>query len=285
MTDEPDAPHADPDAEAVRRLLADARHTGPMPDDVADRMDAVLADLAGSPVGPEEPGGAPTPATVVSLTSQRRHRAAGMLVAAAAIVVGGVVVAQHLPGSSSQSNPPAPTAARRTLWTQRAAGRRVRPDAPQANRGDLTAGAAQIRGGRLLVRPQHFTADALAGRRVLESRTPPSAYEALSQVRVVLWRPPAPAASASARRTRALRPSWSSMLPGAPLRSSTCTCAGPATRSARPPSRARRPPGAAASQRESRSPTICCSQWSRSLAGGPTEPPSGTQEHPCRSPP
>ena len=180
MTDEPEALHPQPDADAVRRLLADARHTGPMPDEVIDRMDAVLADLAGSPVGPEEPGGAPTPATVVSLTSQRRHRAAGMLVAAAAIVVGGVVVAQHLPGSSSQSNPSAASRAEdRSLSS--AGGRRVRPDAPQANRGDLTAGAAQIRGGRLLVRPQHFTADALAGRRVLESRTPPSAYELLSR--------------------------------------------------------------------------------------------------------
>ena len=40
-------PHDDltPEEEQVRRLLADARHTEPMPDDVAARLDEVLADL------------------------------------------------------------------------------------------------------------------------------------------------------------------------------------------------------------------------------------------------
>ena len=32
--------------ERVRRLLADARHTEPMPDEVVARLDGVLADLA-----------------------------------------------------------------------------------------------------------------------------------------------------------------------------------------------------------------------------------------------
>ena len=180
MTDEPDALHADPDAEAVRRLLADARHTGPMPDDVADRMDAVLADLADSPVGSEEPPVAPADPVVVSLAAQRRHRAAGMLVAAAAIVVGGVVVAQHLPGSSSQSNPSAASRAE-DKSADSASGQRLAPQAPQANGLDQSAGAAKIRDGRLLVRPQHFTVDALAGRRVLQRKAPLSAYASLSR--------------------------------------------------------------------------------------------------------
>ena len=67
MTDEPDDLPADPDTEAVRRLLADARHTGPMPDDVADRMDAVLTDLAAGPV--ESPTPVPAPADAIGLTA------------------------------------------------------------------------------------------------------------------------------------------------------------------------------------------------------------------------
>jgi hypothetical protein len=35
-----------PEQEEVRRLLADARHVDPMPDDVVDRLDQVLAGLA-----------------------------------------------------------------------------------------------------------------------------------------------------------------------------------------------------------------------------------------------
>ena len=179
MTDEPDAIHADPEAEAVRRLLADARHTGPMPGDVADRMDAVLADLATSPVESEEPAGPPGDPVVVSLAAQRRRRAAGMLVAAAAIVVGGVVVAQHLPGSSTQSSPSAASRAEDNSLGS-TGGQRIRPQAPGADSQDLKGTAARIQRGRLLVRPQHFTADALAARRVLDRKTPRSAFALLS---------------------------------------------------------------------------------------------------------
>lgn len=80
MTDEQD--------EQVRRLLAEARHDEPMPDDVAARMDAVLADLAAEPA---------RSATVVQLAARRR-RATRMLVAAAAVVVLGVGVGQAYRG-------------------------------------------------------------------------------------------------------------------------------------------------------------------------------------------
>ncbi len=181
MTDEPDALHPQPDADAVRRLLADARHTGPMPDDVVDRMDAVLADLAGQsgrargarrrshPCDrrlPRRPASSPRGRDA---RCRSRHR-------------GGWRRRRPAPARLQQPVEPLGREPRGgPLGSSSAGGRRVRPDAPQANRGDLTAGAAQIRGGRLLVRPQHFTADALAGRRVLESRTPPSAYELLSR--------------------------------------------------------------------------------------------------------
>lgn len=66
----------------VRRLLAEARHTDPLPPDVADRMDGVLADLrADRPVRP----------AVSDLAAARRRRRVGtLLVAAAVVVVAGV---------------------------------------------------------------------------------------------------------------------------------------------------------------------------------------------------
>jgi hypothetical protein len=87
--DQPDQPGPTPDQEAeVRRLLAGARHTEPVPAEVADRLDRVLADLG------TEQG---RPAGVVRL-AERRRRVATLLVAAAAVVVGGVVGGQVLGG-------------------------------------------------------------------------------------------------------------------------------------------------------------------------------------------
>jgi len=92
MTDqhEPD-PTRDltPDEEAhVRRLLADARHTDPMPGDVVARLDRVIAGLA------EEPA---REATVVRL-ADRRRRVTRLLVAAAAVVVVGFGGSQVIGG-------------------------------------------------------------------------------------------------------------------------------------------------------------------------------------------
>lgn len=69
--------------EYVRRLLADARHDEPMPADVVDRLDEVLAGLAG-------------PAPVVrDLAAERRRRTAVRLLgAAAAVVVVGIGIGQ-----------------------------------------------------------------------------------------------------------------------------------------------------------------------------------------------
>ena len=48
MTDQPlgDEALTPAQEERVRRLLADARHTAPMPAEVADRLDAVVRELA-----------------------------------------------------------------------------------------------------------------------------------------------------------------------------------------------------------------------------------------------
>lgn len=101
-----DQPH--PDDERVSRLLADARHTEPLPPEVAARLDRTLEGLAEerrTPVGSVAP--------VVDLAARRRRRLATGLVAAAAVVALGVSLPQIDlgGGSDSQSAGSADTAA------------------------------------------------------------------------------------------------------------------------------------------------------------------------------
>lgn len=84
MTEPRPEPRLDPEQdEYVRRLLADARHDEPMPADVVDRLDDVLAGLTG-------------PAPVVrDLAAERRRRTVVRLLgAAAAVVVVGIGLGQ-----------------------------------------------------------------------------------------------------------------------------------------------------------------------------------------------
>jgi hypothetical protein len=80
------------ETERVRRLLAEARHTEPMPAEVADRIDRALSDLADEPA----------PAPVVRL-AERRRNAGRLLLAAAAVVVGGVAVGQVVGGGQENA--------------------------------------------------------------------------------------------------------------------------------------------------------------------------------------
>lgn len=76
--------------EAVRRLLADARHDEPAPAEVVARLDDVLADLTA-----ERRRAAP----VVELgAARRRRRAASLVLAAAAVVAVGVGLDQVMSG-------------------------------------------------------------------------------------------------------------------------------------------------------------------------------------------
>jgi hypothetical protein len=91
MSDQPsDLPELTPEQEsAVRRLLAEARHDEPIPTDVADRLDTVLAGLTR-----DEPG-APGVAPVIDLAARRRRRnAAAVLAGAAAVIVAGFGIGQ-----------------------------------------------------------------------------------------------------------------------------------------------------------------------------------------------
>ncbi len=99
-----------PEHDAVRRLLADARHDGPPPPDVVDRLDETLAslvaersggltsddtadDTAGDTAGHDDR----SPGRLVDLGSRRRRVASIGLLAAASVVVAGVALGQALP--------------------------------------------------------------------------------------------------------------------------------------------------------------------------------------------
>jgi len=98
MSDERDLT---PEQEArVARLLADARHDEPIPDEVAARLDRVLAGLSSEHVpGPDEQYPA-----VVDLAARRRRRAAGLLVAAAAVIVAAVGIGQVVGGDDGATD-------------------------------------------------------------------------------------------------------------------------------------------------------------------------------------
>jgi hypothetical protein len=102
MTDDPkniDRILTSTEEEAVRRQLAAARHTEPMPAEVAGRLDDVLAGLQAERAKDAE---APE-SNVVPLASRRRHRIAQGIVAAAAVVAVGVGVTQVLGNMSGGS--------------------------------------------------------------------------------------------------------------------------------------------------------------------------------------
>ena len=138
-----------PEQEEVRRLLADARHAGPMPDDVVDRLDQVLAGLATE--SGDDRVAAPA-ASVVSLASRRRHRVKTALVAAAAVVAVGIGLGQVIGdgvggGGSADSSAASSTQDRGSRADRKAAGL------------DARAQEYLVVTEPLPVRPEHFSSD------------------------------------------------------------------------------------------------------------------------------
>ena len=96
--------HLTPDQDdAVRALLAAARHTEPTPPDVVARLDDELASLTAERREVRAP--------VVTLASRRRRTAASLVLAAAAVVVVGVGIGQVLPSTDSANDASAGSAA------------------------------------------------------------------------------------------------------------------------------------------------------------------------------
>lgn len=150
--------------ERVRRLLVDARHTEPMPQDVAARLDRVLADLArGEEVAP-----------VTSLAARRRRRAATMLVAAAAVVVVGIGLGQVLgTGSGSDSSadrsvPAAQDAPGGSQAESSGAGGGADSLAPSDGEGQAAKAPEFALREPVQVRPRHFARDAREVQRTLD---------------------------------------------------------------------------------------------------------------------
>jgi hypothetical protein len=141
-----------PRQEEVRRLLADARHTGPMPADLAGRLDQVLAGLA-TGAGDDRATHPATP--VVSLASRRRRRATIALAAAAAVVAVGVglgqVVGNGLGGGESADSSAAGSAQDGRASTDRGV-------APERAGGEERSRGYLVR-EPLTVSPQHFSSD------------------------------------------------------------------------------------------------------------------------------
>lgn len=138
----------------VRRLLAGARHDEPMPEDVATRLERVLAQLAaGDP--PLDPG------TVVELASRRRRRAASLLIAAAVVVAVGIGLGQVVgPGetgadtaSSDTTSGEVPEAADRDADAQAAS------PADSSLAGGSIFDLSLARYGPIKIRSEHFATD------------------------------------------------------------------------------------------------------------------------------
>lgn len=99
MSEPTDSPLSPEQESAVRRELAAARHRGPVPDDVAARLDDVLASLS------RERAGEPAAAPVTDVATRRRRRdATRLLLAAAAVVVAGVGIGQVISGGGSDDS-------------------------------------------------------------------------------------------------------------------------------------------------------------------------------------
>ena len=97
MTESADSSGLTPEQDAVRRLLADARHDGPTPPEVVARLDDTLAALRAE--GSRDVRTAP----VVDLAARRRRLVGAGVLAAAAVVVAGVALGQALPRGGSDS--------------------------------------------------------------------------------------------------------------------------------------------------------------------------------------
>lgn len=137
MSDSPTSRELSPaQTEAVRRMLADARHTEPIPADVARRLDSTLAKMASARV-PGEPDSstdsendALPAAPVVDLASRRRRRAASLLVAAAAVVALGVSLPQVLPSGGNDAATSAQDSGGDTLEDSTSGGQDARSSTP-----------------------------------------------------------------------------------------------------------------------------------------------------------
>lgn len=138
--------------EAVRRRLAAARYTEPLPDAVAERLDRVLVGLA------EERTPAVMIGPVTHLAAHRRRRAAQLLVAAAAVVVAGFGIGQLVGGQGGAGEESAGSSDTALQRGVDAFGKSDTPAPNEANVPSASDGALDL-SGLPVIRPDHFRFD------------------------------------------------------------------------------------------------------------------------------
>ena len=154
--------------ERIRRLLADARHTEPMPEAVVARLDRVLAGLSDDRTERAERA---DHAEVVDLMARRRRTVGQLLVAAAAVVAVGFGITQVLPDLGGGSGGDAQEATAGGAAADSADGgdqgsRLVSPEsAPEAPSDGATSGASK---STFRIRSDEFGPDVRRARNQLE---------------------------------------------------------------------------------------------------------------------
>jgi hypothetical protein len=155
--------------ERIRRLLADARHTVPMPEAVVARLVRVLAGLSDDRTERAERADR---AEVVDLMARRRRTVGQLLVAAAAVVAVGFGITQVLPdlggssGGDAQETTAGGAAADSAEGGDGEANRLASPEsAPEAPSDDATSGAAK---STFRIRSDEFGPDVRRARNQLE---------------------------------------------------------------------------------------------------------------------
>jgi hypothetical protein len=149
-----------PAEEEVRRLLAEARHTGPTPPDVVARLDRVLGDLSQEPV---------RTAPVVDL-ARRRRRVGSLLVAAAAVVAIGVGLGQVIALQSGSDSSQAGDAGTVADAERDGALPEAQSDGPGKPAGGDVTPLNDDRATLSSVRPDHFADDLTSARREVRGR-------------------------------------------------------------------------------------------------------------------
>ena len=139
-----DAPGLPPEQEAVRRLLAEARHDDAAPPEVVARLDAALASLVAergdAPLSEVDDSSVPL-APVVDLGARRRRIAGVGLLAAAAVVVAGVAIGQGLPRMAGED---AGSAAGGDVATSQERESGDAGDSSNSGESDSSAGSAEM---------------------------------------------------------------------------------------------------------------------------------------------
>jgi hypothetical protein len=148
-----ESPLTPADDERIRRLLAEARHTQPVPPTVADRLEEALADLVAERRDREAAQAAQPrdEAPVVDLAARRRRTAANLLVAAAAVIAVGIGISQVLPDGLGGGADMATT-------QDEGAGEDAPAPADGGAEGELSP-EAPTDAQRAVIRPERFGAD------------------------------------------------------------------------------------------------------------------------------